>query len=247
MGLQRSAHWILLAAVLLLAGCDLNPPEPLPGQPPPHLITRPGPTGASPSPSLLAVWVLWPLGIRVHQAPGTNAPVAGSAEQTTELDVDSSRVVAGKTWLQVSASDQSGLKGWVLDDPGLVIHQAVTISIDSEQSWSMVYPSSWTVDPASDVTGLTTLTGSDITMTVDVETPTPKPTPPGSFLSSTQIEVYGRTTVLSTYRLADGSYEFVTGVKWDAQRYFTITYKEPAAAQPDSSLCLQLITGIKIT
>ena len=243
MRVLRSATWILLVAVGL-AACDLNPPEPQ-SQPPPHLITSPGPS-VSPSPTLLAVWILWPLGVNVHQSPATTAPVAGTADQTTELNVAASRTVGAQTWLQVEAADQSGLKGWVLDDPGLVIHQAVSLQIDSEQSWSMVFPSGWTVNPASDPTGTTTLTGGGITMTVDVETPTPKFTAPGAFLHDQQIEVYGKTTVLSTYRLADGSYQLVTRLKWDATRYFTVTYKEPAAPQPDSSLCLQLITGIKV-
>ncbi len=244
MGLVRSATWILLAAALLTA-CDLNPAEPLPSQPPPHLVTS-GSPGASPSPALLAIWILWPLGVNVHQSPSTTAPVAGTADQSTQLNVNGSRAVGAQTWLKVSASDQSGLQGWVLDDPGLVIHRSVSLQIDSEQSWSMVFPSGWNVTPAGDPTGVTTLSGDGVTMTVDVETPTPKFTAPGAFLRDQQIEVYGKTTVLSTYRLADASYEFVARVKWDAQRYFTITYKEPAAEQPDPSLCLQLITGIKI-
>lgn len=242
MGVLRSAPWILLA-VALLAGCDLNPPEPQ-SQPPPHLITSPGPA-ISPSPTVTAIWILWPLGVNVHQSPATTAAVAGTAEQSQELDVDSSRTVDGRTWLQVHSSDQA-LKGWVLDDPGLVIHRSVDLQIDTDQSWSMVFPTGWNVTPSSGPTGATTITGEGQTMSVDVETPTPKFTPPGAFLKDQQIEIYGKTTVLGTYRLADGSYEFVARVKWDAQRFITVSFKQPAAANPDPSLCLQLITGIKV-
>jgi hypothetical protein len=244
-GVLRIIRAGLLAATLLAAACDLNPAEPVPSQPPPQVIITGG-APASPTPAVLAIWILWPLGVNVHQSPGTTAPVAGTAEQSAELNVEGSRRLGAQRWLQVSASDQSGLKGWVLDDPGLVIHQAVSLEINSEQAWSMVFPSAWTVTPASNPTGATTLSGDGATMTVDVEAPTPKTSPPGALLQDQQIEVYGKTTVLATYRLADGGYEFVTGVKWDAQRYFTISYREPAAAQPDPALCLQLITGIKI-
>jgi hypothetical protein len=242
MRLVRSATWILLVAVGL-AACDLNPPEPQ-SQPPPHFIASPEPS-VTPSPTLLAVWVLWPLGVNVHQAPATTAAVAGAADQSQELDVDSSRAVDGKTWLQVHSSD-GALKGWVLDDPGLLIHRHIDLQIDTDQSWSMAFPTGWNVDPSSGPTGATTLTGDGQTMTIDVEVPTPKFTAPGAFVKDQEVELYGKTTVLSTYRLADGSYEFVLRRAWDAQRYFTLTYKEPAAANPDPSLCLQLITGIKV-
>src|SRR5207302_8806782 len=112
---------------------------------------------------------------------------------------------------------------------------------------SMVFPSAWTATPASDPTGATTITGDQQTMTVDVELPTPKFTPSGTFLKGQQIEVYGKTTVLSTYRTNAGRYQFIARLKWDAQRYFTITYDAPPSANPDPSLCLQLITGMKIT
>ena len=243
MKVMRSAPWILLV-VVGLAACDLNPPEPQ-AQPPPHLITSPGST-VSPTPALSAVWILWPLGVNVHGSPATTAPVAATADQTQQLDVDKVQTVGGKPWLQVHSPDDQALKGWVLDDPGLVIHQAVSLQINSDQSWSMVAPPAWTVTLASGPTGASTISGAGITMTVDVEAPTPKFTAPGTFLHDQQIEVYGKTTLLSTYRLADGSYELDARVKWDAQRFFTISYKEPSAAQPDASLCLQLITGIKV-
>lgn len=244
MGVLRSAPWILLA-VAVLAGCDLNPPEPQ-SQPPPHLVISPGPT-ISPSPAVTSIWILWPLGVNVHQSPATTAPVAGAAEQTTQLDVDGTRVVAGKTWLQVHATDDSGLKGWVLDDPGLVIHRSIDLQISSEQSWSMAFPTGWNVSPAGDVTGPTTLTGDGITMTVDVESPdyTFKAPANWSFLKSQEIEVYGKTTVLATYRTPTG-YDFVTNALFSSNRHFTIRFDEPAGAAPDPSLCLQLITGIKV-
>lgn len=210
------------------------------------MIGTPG-AEISPSPTVVAVWVLWPLGVNVHTSPATTATVAATSLQGDQLDVQSKKTVAGKTWLQVSAHDQSGIAGWVLDDPGLVIHQSVSFHIDSDQSWSMVFPSAWNVQEPDALTGSTTLSGDNITMTVDVETPTPKFTAPGPDINDQEIEVYGKTTVLSIYRLPDGSYDLITRLKWDAQRYFTITYHEPAATNPDTSLALQLITGIKIT
>lgn len=231
----------------MVSACDLNPPEPQYSQPPPRVIGSPGALLPTPTSQPPAVWALWPLGVNVHAQPSTTAPVVTTALQGDELDVTGRRTVDGKTWLNVSEHSQNGVAGWVLDDPGLVIHQSVAFHVDTDQSWSMVFPSAWNVDEPNAPTGTTTLSGDGITLTIDVETPTPKFTAPGSDVNDQQIEVYGKTTILSTYRLPDGSYDLVARVKWDAQRYFTITYHEPAATNPDASLCLQLITGIKIT
>jgi len=242
---MRSALWILLAAAALTA-CDLNPPEPLPSQAPPHMITSPGPT-ATPSPTLQAVWILWPLGVNVHQSPATDAPVAAAAEQTQELDVDGSRVVDGKTWLQVHSASDETLKGWVLDDPGLVIHRSIDLQINSDQSWSMAFPTGWNVMPASGPSGPTTATGDGQTLTVDVESPnfTFKAPAGWTFVKDQEIELYGKTTPLATYKTPTG-YEFVTNALFSGNRHFTVHFDVPAAAGPDPSLALQLITGIKV-
>ena len=206
--------------------------------------------GASPSPAAgPSVWVLTPLGLNVHSQPGATAPVAGAAPQGTGLLVAHTRKVGADTWLQVTSQDSS-VSGWVLDRPDLLIHQEVEFHIDSDQSWSMLLPPAWNVQQAGSPTGVTTLTGGGLTMTFDVEADAPAFKPPGSDLQDQQIEVYGKTTVLSTYRLPDGSYEFVARAKWDTTqpvRYFTISYHEPAGAPADASLCLQLIDSIKIT
>lgn len=250
----RSGAWIIRAglAVSLLpalcAACDLNPPEPSSGpqvQVSPHLL------GISPSPSEAppGIWVVSPLGLNVHQQPGTTAPVVGTASQGAALVVTHTRKVGDQTWLQVAAPDQS-IAGWVLDEADLVIHREVNLHIDSDQSWSMLFPVAWTVAEPSAPAGTTTFSGDGNTLTVDVEAAAPHFTAPGTDLQDQQIEVYGVTTVLSTYRLQDGSYQLVSRIKWSRTqpvRYFTIAYHEPAATQPDASLCLQLIASIKIT
>lgn len=252
----RSGARIIKAAIglaILLAvgtGCDLNPPEPSGGGGP-QVLASPVVLGASPSPTARppGVWVVAVLGLNVHQEPALTAAVIGTAAQGSELDLKQTRTVGNQTWLDIAAADGS-ISGWVLDQPDLVIHQPVNLHIDSDQSWSMLFPSAWAVQQPGAPTGTTTLSGGGISMTVDVEAAAPKFTPPGSDQQDQQVEVYGKTTVLSTYRLQDGSYELVARAKWDATppvRFFTITYHEPAAAQPDSSLCQQLIASIKIT
>ena len=235
------ALWCLLV-LPPLAACDLNPPEPADQS---RVVVQSPAPSPSPSPTPVYVWTLWPLGVNVHQSPAATSPLVGGLQQATQLIVQATQTVAGKTWLKVSETDPAGLKGWVLDDPDLVIHRAVNLHIDSDQSWSMLFPAEWNVQAPGAPTGQTTLTGGGITMVVDVERAPPRFTPPGADLQDQEVELYGKTTVLSTYRTAAG-YELLMRVRWDALRFFTITYTEPAAPQPDTSLFLQLMTSIKI-
>jgi hypothetical protein len=201
----------------------------------------------TPSPALLQVWALWPLGVNIHSTPDESAATVTTAvPQGTQLEVDRSQTLAGKTWLKVHTQDQPPIEGWVLDDPDLLIHRSVSLHIDSDQSWSMLYPATWNVTAPGAAAGVTTLTGDGITMTVAVQAATPKFTPPGPDQQDSEVELYGKTTVMSVYRASAGGYAIVVRVRWDSGRYFTLTYDEPAAAAPDTALFLQLLAGIKV-
>ena len=229
MALGRSGVSILLVALGLLAACDLNPPEPRASQGPPELITHtPQP---SPSPTVTKVWALWPLGVKIHVSPSLTAAQAGVAQQSDELDVQDHKTVDGKTWFKVTSQD-ANVNGWVLDDPDLLIHQAVDIHIDSQLTWSTLFPSGWN---EQDYSGETKFTGDGGTYDIAVS----RATPSSLTGNAEDFELYGKPARLWT--LSGGPYRYVVRARWDAARYFSIGF-----AGTDESLFKQLVTSIKI-
>ena len=230
MRVYRSGPWILLVALGVLAACDLNPPEPRASQGPPVLITH-TPAQTTPSPSVTKVWALWPLGVKVHVSPSLTAAPAGVAQQSDELDVQGQKTVDGRTWFQVTSQD-ANVSGWVLDDPDLLVHVAVDIHIDSQMSWSTLFPSGWN---EQDYSGETKFAGPGETYDVGVSRGTP-----ASLTGKVEdFQLYGRPARLWT--LTGGPYRYVVRARWDAARYFSIGF-----AGGDEALFKQLVTSIKI-
>jgi len=236
------------ALALLLAGC-LSPGS---SHPAPAASTPRTSGGATPSaaPTLqsASVWVLNPVGVNIRAQPDTAAQRVTTLTQGAKLDVQEQRQVAGATWLHVkSASGQ--IDGWVLDRADLVIHFDVSQHFEGA-GWSILFPTAWTLQtgnpttftaPASDTLGSSLL----VQMAASTDKLLATPTAAGQEVrQESPIEVYGKTTYLTVYKLASGAWEFAVKVQYDAQRSFLFDYKQSARPDADTSLFKQLLTSV---
>ena len=152
----------------------------------------------------------------------------------------------GQTWLHVRGHDGGGGDGWVLDDPTLVIHRAVSLHFDSLAGWSILFPTEWTLKAASptEFSGggqlLQVWWGSD---------PNALPNPPGTpgkeVRDEGPVDVDGKTTFLTVYQLDSGGYEYDDRVRVSDNpvKVFEFRFRDTSAAG-DTSLFKQLLAGV---
>jgi len=185
--------------------------------------------------------------VNIRAQPDTAATRVTTLTQGAKLDVQEQRQVSGATWLHVkSASGQ--IDGWVLDRADLVIHVDVSQHFEGA-GWSTLFPSAWTLQtgnpttftaPPSDPAGGALL----VQMAASADKLLATPTSPGQEIrQESPIEVYGKTTYLTVYKLNSG-WEFVVKLTYDAQRAFLFDYKQSARPDADTSLFKQLLTSV---
>jgi hypothetical protein len=236
-----------LALAAALAACVINPPSSGSTASAPRIqVTEQVRSGLSTS----SVWVLSPVGLNVHAAPDPQAGVVTTVTQSARLDISEKRTVGSDTWLHVKT--QSGqFEGWVLDRPDLVIHRAMSLHVEESSGYSILFPAEWSptsgnpatfTGPSDPATG-----GSLLVQTAgDPAQLTATPTSGGHELrQESPIEVYGRTTYLTIYKLDAGGYEYAVKVQFPKTKVaYLLDFKQPGGSDPSTSLFKQLLASV---
>ncbi len=220
---------LLAASLLLLAGCtsathtggrasDAN------------ILNTPAPTPTSTAPA--AVWVLTPVGLRLHSDHATTAQTVATAARGTQLDVLGAGSGADGAWLRVRGHEGTA-EGWVKDDPDLVTRTQMQFYSASVDGWSMLYPAAWQAQPGNPAV----LTGSGQKLTVQFAGD------PGGLLAAPAtaghpvrdegpVEAYGVTVFFTVYALDKGGFEYDARVRVSPSKVygFQMTDAGPAAS-----------------
>ncbi|MGH7776827.1 MAG: hypothetical protein ACREPI_06595, partial [Candidatus Dormibacterales bacterium] len=216
------------------------------------------------------VWVLSPLGLRLHSAPGASAPGVTLAPQAAQLAVLGSEALGQDTWLHVSDQDAAA-SGWVLGAKDLVIARPVSVQVNYPDGYQLLYPSEWGVTEPPGQPGITTFTSAPQASEQDVLTVQVAddmhhlqavPTSPGHQVDEiAPVLVYGFTTRIAVYQLDSGGYEMAVRFAWSApgaspapspapgtMRDFLFLYEQtgPGLKSADPSLFEQLLGGVMI-
>ena len=238
----------LLAALGLIAatGCVVNPPA-SPGTASSGRVTvteRPQ-SGQSST----AVWVVSPVGLNVRSAPDLAATRLTTLAQSVRLDISEKRVVGPDTWLHVK-SEGGNVEGWVLDRPDLVIHRSVSLHVEQVSGYSILFPSEWSPvsgNPATFTGPSSPDGGSMLVQTADDPAKLMvTPISPGRELrQESPIEVYGRTTYITLYKLDAGGYEYDVKLQFPKSKVaYLFDFKQPGNGDADTSLFKQLLASV---
>jgi hypothetical protein len=199
------------------------------------------------------IWILSTNGINVHPTPDVQSPPTLVAAQGGEFDVLAIKQVAGQRWLNVQGHTLKDLTGWVLDDPTLVAHTEMDLHIDNANAYSVLTPAGWTstsLNPSTDQ--LDGLSSGHAQQMIVQSAPNKTglqtvPTKPGADQQDIGgIEVYGKTTFLSVYKLDGGGFELTVIVPWSDQRSYLFLFREPSATSPDTAAFESLLNTVII-
>lgn len=234
-------------ALAVAAGCVINPPSGgRPASAPRINVTERPSSGVSTN----SVWVVSAVGLNVRSDADVQATRLATLTQGVRLDISERRKVGPDTWLHVK-SEGGGIEGWVLDQPELVIHRSVSLHVEQSAGWSMLFPAEWS--PASG--NPATFTGSSArdggSMLVQTADDPAKlshtPLSPGQELrQESPIEVYGRTTFITLYKLEGGGYEYDVALQFPKSKVaYLFDLKQPASAgDADTTLFKQLLASV---
>lgn len=234
----------LTGAALLFTACGLGGGGSQAPRPSPH----PSPTLApSPSPSGPAsIWVIPPVGLRLHASPDRSADTAAVIRQGAQLDVTETRAVGTETWLHAHAHGSADIDGWALHDPMLVTDIPMQQHVDSPLGYSILFPQSWTFATTSPT--IQTYTGTaDLSLLVQTASDLSKlPAVPSAAGKSERekgpIDVFGKSPVITFYHLDAGRYELATSLEWAPGRAYQFVFRQPGAA--DSPLFEQMLESL---
>jgi hypothetical protein len=203
----------------------------------------------APGTSANSVWVVSPVGLNVHSAPDLQAPKLTTLAQSVRLDISERRTVGADNWLHVK-SENGGVEGWIVDRPDLVIHRAVSLHVEQSTGYSILFPSEWSPvsgNPAT-FTGPSGRGGGSLLVQTsdDVAKLMPNPVSPGHELrQESPIEVYGRTTYITLYKLDAGGFEYDVKLQFPKTKVaYLFDFKQPTGADPDTSLFKAILTGV---
>src|SRR5438105_2774890 len=192
----------------MTAGCALNPPSNTSTASAPRVqVTEVSRSGVSAN----SVWVICTVPLNLRAAPDPQADRITMLGRGTRLDISERRTVSADTWLHVK-TESGQFEGWVLDRSDLVIHRSVSLHVEQTSGYSFFFPSEWVPtsgNPATFAGPATAAGGSLLIQTADDPAKlTATPTAAGHELrQEAPVEVYGRTTYLTTYKLDAGGYE----------------------------------------
>lgn len=200
-----------------------------------------------------AVWVMSPVGVNIHTKADEQSDKIATATQGDKLFVKGSKRNGKQTWLQVQ-SESGATKGWVVDDPTLVIHREIKRYTDP--AYTFLYPAGWTVqggnpatftaptgDPNAGV--LTVQYGDDVTKLPGVPLHPAKES--GENEPKDPIEVYGVTAFVAVYQLTNnGGWEYLIEKKIGS-RVFLFDFTQAGRQQPDISLFTQLLSSVTVS
>jgi len=238
----------LLAALALMgaAACLVNPPDngrtASGGR---VTVTERPPSGATAN----AVWVISPVGLNMHSAADINSDRVATLAQSVRLDISEKRTNGSDTWLHVK-SEGGNAEGWVLDRPDLVIHRSVSLHVEQGSGYSILFPAEWspvTGNPAT-FTGPSSPDGGSMLIQTsdDLTKLMPNPISPGHELrQESPIEVYGRTTYITLYKLDAGGYEYDVKLQFPKSKVaYLFDFKQPGNGNADTSLFKQLLASV---
>ena len=196
-----------------------------------------------------SIWVVSPVGLNVRSAPDPQATRLTTLTQGARLDISEKQTVGSDTWLHVKT--QSGqFEGWVVDRPDLVVHRGVSLHVEQGSGYSILFPAEWSPasgNPAT-FTGPSGQGGGSMLIQTadDLGKLMAVPTSPGRELrQESPIEVYGRTTYMTLYKLDAGGFEFVVKVQFPKSKVaYLFDYRQPGGTEPDTSLFKTLLSSV---
>lgn len=234
-----------LAASLLAAACGLGSaavkPSPKPS-PHPSVSTSPSPSAPT------SYWVLATLGLRLHQAPDPAATVVTVLRPGAQLDATATQTIGGTTWLHVHAHSDPAIDGWVVNDPGLLTDIPMQQHDDPNLGYSLLFPLNWTY--AAVGATQSQFTSADGTLKLLLSTadtvahlPAEPATPGKADHEEGPVDVFGKSPVITYYKLTAGGFELDLSFLWTTGRAYGFSYREPVA---DSSLLKQILASVII-
>jgi len=237
---------VVTLALLVGAACVVNPPPSGRSASSGRVTVTERPrTGLSAN----AVWVVSAVGLNVRSAPDLQATRVATLTQGVRLDISERRTAGSDAWLHVKSAG-GNVEGWVLDRPDLVIHREVSQHVEQATGYSVLFPSEWSPvsgNPAT-FTGPSGAGGGSMLIQTadDVAKLMPTPISPGREVrQESPIEVYGRTTFITLYRLDAGGFEYDVKVQFPKSKMaYLFHFKQPGGGDPDTSLFKQLLASV---
>ena len=237
----------LALLILSAAGCELGGSTPAPT---PNVQASPR-VAVSPSPSPVGsttVYSLPPQGLNLHTAPARDAPAVTTVRQGVQFDVLASQAAETETWIHVRAHDKPDVDGWALKDPSLETDTPVDLHTDTTLSYSILFPKGWTFkedSPGQQSFASPTADGRlIIQVATDVDKLAPLPSTPGQTeRQEGPVEVYGKSPVITFYKLTAGGYELAVHFLFAPGRAFQLIFRTPTS---DSTLFKQLLASAAI-
>ena len=249
---RRGRAAALTGAALLLAACGLGGGGGQTPKPSPHPSPHSSPTvGSSPSPSGPAsIWVIPPVGLRLHASPDRSADTAAVIRQGAQLDVTETRPVGSETWLHAHAHGSPDIDGWALNDPLLVTDIPMQQHVDSSLGYSLLFPANWTyVAVGTAQSQFTSADGKQKLLLSTADTVAHLPAAPSTTGKADHeegpVDVYGKSPVITYYHLDSGRYELATSLEWVPGRAYQFVFRQQSAA--DSPLFEQMLESLIFT
>ena len=184
----------------------------------------------------------------MRAGPDPQADRITTLTQSARLDISERKTVGPDTWLHVK-TESGQFEGWVLDRPDLVIHRQVSLHVEQSSGYSLLFPSEWTPTSGNPATfvGPNSADGGSLQVQTsdDLAKLQATPTAPGHELrQESPIEVYGRTTFLTVYKLDAGGYEYTVKLQFPKSKAaYLFDFKQPTG-DPSTALFKQLLVGV---
>jgi hypothetical protein len=235
---------VLAALAVGACGFGSSPAKPAAHKPSPNAVASPSPSAAAAA----SYWVLATLGLRLHQDANPASTVVTVIRPGAQLDVSEARSVGGTAWLHVHAHAQPDIVGWVVNDPLLVTDIPMQQHDDASLGYSLLFPTAWTYTSGGPSQSFFTSADAKLKLTIEVSDTLahlpPEPTAAGKAdHEEGPLDVYGKSPVLTYYKLDAGGWELFLSFLWASNRAFGVVFREP---QADSSLLKQILASVII-
>ena len=188
------------------------------------------------------------LGLRLHQAPDKASEVVTVVRPGAQLDITDQRAVEGTKWFHVHAHGAPEIDGWVVYDLALLTTTSMQQHLDTTSGYSLLFPTDWTF--AQEGPNQASFTSADrgqklVLQTADsVEHLPAVPTVKGSLeRQEGPVEVYGKSPLISYFKVEGGAYELTLSLLWAPGRAFQFDLHQPRA---DSTLLKQILESVII-
>jgi hypothetical protein len=165
-----------------------------------------------------------------------------------QLDATAMQTVGSAVWLHVHAHNDAAIDGWVVDDPSLVTDIPMQQHDDSSLGYSLLFPANWSyVAVGTAQSQFTSPDGKQKLLLSTADTVAHLPAAPSSPGKADHeegpVDVYGKSPVITYYKLDAGGFELDLSFLWTTGRAFEFSFREPMA---DSSLFKQILASVII-